>query len=231
MFSKPAGLAAMTDEELITAHREGWGPTRDQAVEELFHRHQTRIVRWCYRFTRDRESGLDLAQEIFMRAFRNLDRYRGECRFSTWLYVIARNLCMSALQKRASEPVWAAKAITADLPDAAARNIHAAVESEQTRLRNWQIILDTLNQIEAKVMMMHYGEELPLNTVSRELGLTNKSGAKAYIVSAKRKLNAAIRTAQTKTLSGVGVMILFQIDVASRLLPRLLSYRLAPAFA
>jgi RNA polymerase sigma-70 factor, ECF subfamily len=38
---------------------------------------------------------------------------------------------------------------------------------------------------------LHYGQELPLNTVSRMLGLTNKSGAKAYIVSAKRKLNAA----------------------------------------
>src|SRR5271154_574285 len=127
----------MTDEELIAAHREGWGPTRDEAIEELFHRHQARIVRWCYRFTRDRESGLDLAQEIFMRAFRNLDRYRGECRFSTWLYVIARNLCMTALQKRASEPVWAAKALTPDLPDATARNIHATVETEQARARNW----------------------------------------------------------------------------------------------
>jgi RNA polymerase sigma-70 factor (ECF subfamily) len=192
------GWKRLTDEELIAAHRDGWGPTRDEAVEELFHRYQTRIVRWCYRFTRDRESGLDLAQEIFLRAFRNLDRYRGECRFSTWLYVIARNLCMSALQKRASEPVWAAKAITADLPDSGARNIHAAVETEQTRARNWRFILDTLDQTEAKVMLMHYGEELPLNTVSRVLGLTNKSGAKAYIVSAKRKLNAAMRVAQAK---------------------------------
>jgi RNA polymerase sigma factor (sigma-70 family) len=193
----------MTDEELIGAYREGWGPSRDEAVEELFHRHQTRIVRWCYHFTRDRESGLDLAQEIFMRAFRNLDRYRGECRFSTWLYVIARNLCMSALQKRASEPVWAAKAITTDLPDATARNIHAAVETEQTRARNWRFILETLDQTEAKVMMMHYGEELPLDTVSRILGLTNKSGAKAYIVSAKRKLNAALRVAQTKAPAAI----------------------------
>jgi len=194
----------LTDEELIAAHRDGWGPSRDEAIEELFHRYQTRIVRWCYRFTRDRESGLDLAQEIFMRAFRNLDRYRVECRFSTWLYVIARNLCMSALQKRASEPVWAAKAITADLPDAAARNIHAAVETEQARARNWRFILDTLDQTEAKVMLMHYGEELPLNTVSRTLGLTNKSGAKAYIVSAKRKLSAAMRTRTQAAAAALG---------------------------
>ena len=182
---------ALKDEELITAYRGGWGPNRQEAVEELFHRHHSRIIRWCYRFTRDKESAMDLAQEIFLRAFRNLDNYRGECRFSTWLYVIARNLCMSALQKRASEPVWVAKAITADLPDTAAVDVYAAVEMEQSRLKSWRFILDTLDKTEARVMMLHYGQELSLNTVSRMLGLTNKSGAKAYIVSAKRKLNAA----------------------------------------
>jgi RNA polymerase sigma-70 factor (ECF subfamily) len=184
------GWKNLTDEELINAYREGWGPTREDAVEELFRRHQTRIERWCCRFTHDRESAMDLAQEIFLRAFRNLDNYRGECRFSTWLYVIARNLCMTAIQKRAVEPVWAAKAITADVPDSAANDIHSRIEREQRRRQSWRIILDTLNQTEAKVLLLHYGQELSLNAVSRKLGLTNKSGAKAYIVSAKRKLSA-----------------------------------------
>src|SRR6201995_5085664 len=146
-----AAWKELTDEELIAAYREGWGPQREEAVEELFRRHQPRLTRWCYRFTRDRESVMDLAQEIFLRAFRNLDHYRGECRFSTWLYVIARNLCMSALQKRASEPVWAAKAITADLPDRGASDVHAAVELAQSRQKSWRFILDTLDQTEAKV--------------------------------------------------------------------------------
>jgi RNA polymerase sigma-70 factor (ECF subfamily) len=190
-----SGLNGFTDEELIAAHRDNFGQAREDAVEELFHRHQARIVRWCYRFTRDRETALDLAQEIFMRAFRNLHNYRGECRFSTWLYVIARNLCMSALQKRASEPCWVAKAITADLPDAGATDIYATVELEQSRRKNWRFIMDTLDKTEAKVMLLHYGQELSLNDVSRMLGLTNKSGAKAYIVSAKRKLTAARRNA------------------------------------
>jgi RNA polymerase sigma-70 factor (ECF subfamily) len=180
-----------TDEELVRAYREQWGSTREDAIEELFRRHQARIVRWCCRFTRDRESALDLAQEILLRAFRNLHNYRGECRFSTWLYVIARNLCVTAMQRRAVEPVWAAKAITADLPDPAAADIHRQVEMEQSRRKNWNIILETLDQTEAKVMLLHYGQELSLNAVSRILGLTNKSGAKAYIVSAKRKLHAA----------------------------------------
>ena len=182
-----------SDEELIAAYRERWGAAREEAVEELFRRHHSRLVRWCYRFTRDRESVLDLAQEILLRAYRNLDHYRGECRFSTWLYVIARNLCMSALQKRASEPVWSAKTITLDLPDTMSIDLHAAVEMEESRRKSWRFIMDTLDRTEAQVMLLHYGQELPLNAVSQMLGLTNKSGAKAYIVSAKRKLSAAQR--------------------------------------
>jgi RNA polymerase sigma-70 factor (ECF subfamily) len=182
---------AANDEDLIALYRSAGDSTRQDILEELFRRHHSRVVARCLRFTRDRESALDLAQEILLRAFRNLENYRGDCRFSTWLYVITRNLCMTAVQRRATEPVWAAKAIDYDLPDPTANEIHSNIEMEEARARCWRLILDTLNETEAKVMMLHYGREISLGQVSRMLGLKNKSGAKAYIVSAKRKLNAA----------------------------------------
>jgi RNA polymerase sigma-70 factor (ECF subfamily) len=197
---EPCDWKNLSDEELVVVYRENSGSrAREDAAAELFLRHQTRVTRWCWRFTHDRETASDLAQEILLRAFRNLDSYRGECRFSTWLYVIARNLCMSAIQKRSNEPVWVAKTNATDFPDTAAVDVHTAVETEQSRRRSWRFILDTLDKTEARVMMLHYGQEMPLNTVSRMLGLTNKSGAKAYIVSARRKLTAAMSTAAMST--------------------------------
>lgn len=193
---EPGEWKTLSDEELIAIYRDNWSArAREDAAAELFLRHQTRIARWCYRFTHDRESASDLAQEILLRAFRNLDKYRGECRFSTWLYVIARNLCMTAIQKRSSEPVWVVKTHETDFPDNRSVDVHTAFETEQIRRRNWRFILETLDEMEARVMMLHYGQEMPLTAVSRKLGLTNKSGAKAYIVSARRKLNAAMSTA------------------------------------
>ena len=187
------GWRDLSDEDVVLAFREGADlRTREEAAEELFRRHHGRVARWCYRFTRDRETALDLAQEILLRAYRNIGNYRGECRFSTWLYVIARNSCMTALHKRASEPVWAAKALTMEMPDTASTDVYVAVERAQKRKKTWDFIRDTLDQTETRVMMLHYGNELPLDAVSRMLGLTNKSGAKAYIVSARRKLNAAL---------------------------------------
>ena len=44
---------------------------------------------------------------------------------------------------------------------------------EESRRKNWSIILETLDQTEAKVMLLHYGQELSLNAVSRMLGLRN----------------------------------------------------------
>jgi RNA polymerase sigma-70 factor (ECF subfamily) len=194
---EPGEWKNLSDEDLVAVYRdsgaENWETqAREDAAAELFFRHQARVTRWCWRFTHDRESASDLAQEILLRAFRNLDSYRGECRFSTWLYVIARNLCMSAIQKRSSEPVWVVKTNGTDFPDTAAVDVHKAVETEQSRRKSWRFILDTLDETEARVMMLHYGQEMPLNAVSRMLGLTNKSGAKAYIVSARRKLHAAM---------------------------------------
>src|SRR6266849_2560558 len=88
-FMEDGGWRSLSDEELIAAYREGSGPrNREEAADELFRRHQARLARWCCRFTRDRETASDLAQDIFLRAYRNLDSYRGECKFSTWLYVI-----------------------------------------------------------------------------------------------------------------------------------------------
>jgi flagellar motor switch protein FliG len=54
------------------------------------------------------------------------------------------------------------------------------------------LVRDSLTEVEARVMTLHYAEELPLQAVTQLLQLENASGAKAYIVSAKRKLARAL---------------------------------------
>jgi DNA-directed RNA polymerase specialized sigma24 family protein len=60
------------------------------------------------------------------------------------------------------------------------------------------LLAETLDETERRVMTLHYGEDLTLDAVTRLLGLTNASGAKAYIVSARRKLSGAVRRWNTK---------------------------------
>ena len=186
--------ASLTDEELIERCRSSSNATAsNELFGELVKRYQRRIVRWCLRFTGDRESTADLAQEILFRAYRSFDRFRGESRFSTWMYVITRNHCRSAIKKRVSEPSSVDQEVAAAVPDTRAVAVYAAIERQHGIERKLRWITQVLTSTEAKIMMLHYGQEVPLAAITRSLGLSNRSGAKAYIVSARRKLSSAIR--------------------------------------
>lgn len=74
---------------------------RSDAFEDIVRHWQGPIVELAYRFTRDRSLGEDLAQEAFVKVFRSLAQWRGEGRFSTWLFAVAANVCRSRLRKKA----------------------------------------------------------------------------------------------------------------------------------
>src|SRR6202008_2799407 len=93
---RPATLSA---EELIAEWKRRSGAARDGLVHELFERHYERGARWCYRFTNDREAAADLAQDVFLKAHRHLDTFKGTSTFSTWLYSIVRNESLNRLKR------------------------------------------------------------------------------------------------------------------------------------
>lgn len=180
-----------TDEELLQAYHAGRFD-RDQIITELFHRYHVRVARWCLRFTQDGELARDVAQEVFLRAYKSLDTYRGDSRVSTWIYVIARNQSMTALERRNSQPdhvELTAAVAWADPKSAMAYNRIDDVTAYRPKCRH---LLQSLTPTEAAVMMLHYGQDFSLASVTRQLHLTNKSGAKAYIVSARRKLGPIV---------------------------------------
>jgi RNA polymerase sigma-70 factor (ECF subfamily) len=70
------------------------------AYRELVERYQTGLIIHCENILNDRQDGEDLAQEAFIKAFKNLKTFSNDkARFSTWLYRIASNLCVDFLRK------------------------------------------------------------------------------------------------------------------------------------
>jgi RNA polymerase sigma-70 factor, ECF subfamily len=185
-------LEQLLDEELIAQYRSTTeAGEREQYINELFRRNYARVARWCLRFTEERERAADLAQEIFVKAYQNLASFQGQSKFTTWLFVIARNHCLNAvradsrqateLQAADSEEILLGIADDAPTP-------YSAVERKATAERVLALLNEALDETEKAVFTLHYGEDMPLDTITRLLGLQNQSGAKAYIVSAKRKL-------------------------------------------
>lgn len=94
-------LSSLSDEELIRAFRTTPDP---QLLDPLVERHVAGLRRVLYRLVLNHADADDLAQEAFLRAFRGLDGYRGDARFSTWLYRIAVNVANTFLLRQSRSP-------------------------------------------------------------------------------------------------------------------------------
>ena len=191
--------SSLTDEEIMWGLRNAMDQKlADVLFSELFHRYETRVRSWCLRFTSDRHYTFDLTQEIFFKVYRFTHSYRGDARFSTWLYTITRNHCSNSRKKKGIEPVECASLISDLERDMKAPDPYSAVERNQSARLKWNLLCSELNPLEARVMNMHYVHEIPLSAITRELALSNPSGAKAYIVNARRKLSGAVRLQKSK---------------------------------
>jgi RNA polymerase sigma-70 factor (ECF subfamily) len=185
-------LAELPDEELVAGSRSlADAGQRDLYVNELFRRNYSRVARWCLRFTDERETAADLAQEIFAKAYQNLSSFQGQSKFSTWLFVIARNHCLNAARARSRQATELKTEVEEDflsaIPDSAP-SPYAEAERQSSAAMLRGLLNEALDEKEKAVFTLHYAEDMPLDTITRLLGLDNQSGAKAYIVSAKRKL-------------------------------------------
>src|SRR5437016_14489124 len=73
------------------------------AFDEIMIRYERQIYRVCYRFVDNREDAMDLAQEVFIKAFEHLATFRRESSLKTWLYRIAMNHCINHVKKHSQE--------------------------------------------------------------------------------------------------------------------------------
>lgn len=84
-----------TDLNLVKLARNG----DRNAYRVLVERYQRKVYSQCYGMVRNPDDAMDMVQETFIRAFRNIDRFEGTAAFSTWLFRIASNCCIDFLRK------------------------------------------------------------------------------------------------------------------------------------
>src|SRR5438105_12193839 len=93
-----AQIPTLADGELVKTAIAG----REASFEELVRRYQRPIAAYVYRMVGDYDSALDLTQEVFIKVYNSLGRYRSEFKFSTWIYKIAHNAAIDHLRRGAA---------------------------------------------------------------------------------------------------------------------------------
>jgi len=164
---------------------------RQEAFSLLVERYQKPIFNFIYRFYGNYELAQELTQETFLRCYQFLKSYDPERKFSTWLYTVAKNLCIDELKKQR-----AAREVPLEdvLPAIDARDVEGAVE------RNAQVqcirreedfkLLEALQELPPAartVLLLHYFQGLSYQEIGETLGLP-VSTVKIRIFRAKKIL-------------------------------------------
>jgi RNA polymerase sigma-70 factor, ECF subfamily len=102
-----------TSEDAVAAARAG----DESAFAELVDRHRPELQVHCYRLLGSFEEAEDMVQETFLRAWRKLDSFEGRSSFRTWLYRIATNACLDALERQPQRTPAPRASVAADTAD------------------------------------------------------------------------------------------------------------------
>ncbi|HEY3913907.1 MAG TPA: sigma-70 family RNA polymerase sigma factor [Verrucomicrobiae bacterium] len=74
------------------------------AFETLVEKYKRPVINVLFRMIRDLDEAEDLAQNVFIRVYQSADRYQASAKFSTWLFTIARHLCLNEIRRRGRHP-------------------------------------------------------------------------------------------------------------------------------
>lgn len=192
--------------ELVEAAKNG----DHRAFEDLVRATYSETYTLAYRLTGNEDDARDLVQDVYLRAYRALRRFRGDSRFTTWLYRITANCAMDLIAKR-SKSHHEELPDDAPLPDGRADHdpeLAAAVGEERVRLAG---ALAELPWRLRQVVVLRDIYDLPHGAIASELGIT-EAAAKVRLHRARRKLRESLEAArdpqpeQAATVTGHGVV-------------------------
>lgn len=166
-----------------------------QILERILTPYIGRIGRWALRIRGNPDDAAEAAQDALLAICSHLGEFRGECRFSTWVYTIVRNQVWKKSSRVARRGETSLEEVAEPQGEESSDPESIFRKRESTdQLRKW--IDSELTSLEARIFLLHFGEGIPLQVLNRQLGLTNRSGARAYLLAAKRKLRRRIKSSR-----------------------------------
>jgi len=102
-----------------------------QLYGEIISAYKNAVFSLCYRMVYQRQEAEDLSQEVFLKAYQNLDKYNQKMKFSTWILSIGRNTCIDYLRKKRGESVPLEEGIKAGEPPISAEDAYLYKEQKR----------------------------------------------------------------------------------------------------
>ncbi len=190
------GAIERTDEKSLIHEAQRGDP---EAFEQLVRSYDQQVLRMAFNLLHSQEDARDVYQEVFLRVYRNLPKFRFDCAFSTWLYRIVANLCLDQIRKRKvrKESSSAVETAAGEVDRLQFIPERRADVDPQRQLMSAEVIsrvnevLDQLTPRERIVFEMRHFQGMRLRAIGESLGVTEEA-AKNCLFRATQKMRAAL---------------------------------------
>jgi RNA polymerase sigma-70 factor, ECF subfamily len=172
----------------------------DGAFEELVEKYQHRLVGLMHHLVGSAEEAEDLAQEVFLRVYRNRKKYRARAKFSTWLFTIANNLALNTLRSRQRKPVVPLNVSDSGPlgPRPAEQLVRDRANQPVQQVQQQELAgmvrqaLETLNERQRIAVLLNKFEEMSYEEIAEVMSLSTKA-VKSLLSRARTNLRAILK--------------------------------------
>lgn len=167
---------------------------RQQAYATLVARYQGYVFTLAMRHVNNRELAEELAQDVFVKAYRSLSSFKGNSKFSTWLYTVTHNTCLSHLRKKEDATVFPGDEHVHNTAEAQGSGAHPMARMEQRAQQ--QVLNEAVKHLPAtdsELITLFYQGEQSVEEISTITGLS-ASNVKVRLMRARQKLKEILET-------------------------------------
>ena len=165
----------------------------ESAFKQLFTRHRDDASRVVYRMLGPSPEVEDVVQDVFLHVYRSLHTFRGDSRFSTWLYRLAVNVTRMHLRRRKSRPRFADVDVP-ETPSGDQRILDPGEEVDQRmRIRALYEVLDTLSEKKREVLVLHDFDGIAAKEIAETLDIPVLT-VRTRLFYARKELYVAMRS-------------------------------------
>ncbi|HVM89122.1 MAG TPA: sigma-70 family RNA polymerase sigma factor [Puia sp.] len=173
----------LTDTEIISRVLKG----DQQAYAQIVERYKNYIFTLTLRMVDNREDAEEISQDIFIKAYRSLADFRGESKFSTWLYTITRTSCITFLRKKKLDTTSIDNEKTYIQVESRESGFKANTIEQKSKHAMVNEAIRMLSPDDAQVITLFYKGEQTLEEIGNVLGLDSNT-VKVKLYRARQRL-------------------------------------------
>lgn len=179
----------MTNNDEYYISQIGMGDTNAFAV--LVDRYKDLVFTLALRMVKNRDEAEEVAQDTFVKVYRSLKKFKGDSKFSTWIYRITYNTCLDRIKKNKK---FNANYSVDEFSDMQLKSIDNALDNLdlKERQKTIQNCIDRLGEEDSFLISLYYYDDLSLDEIAKTVGL-NANNVKVKLFRIRKKLASILR--------------------------------------